>query len=66
MLDPASAPGTGKPEPGGMTTAELLLAARDVARKTGVVREIPAGIAMRGSGRPRPSSDVKMAEKEVH
>jgi agmatinase len=31
VLDPAFAPGTGTPEPGGMTTVELLLAARTVA-----------------------------------
>jgi agmatinase len=31
VLDPAFAPGTGTPEPGGMTTADLLLAARTVA-----------------------------------
>jgi agmatinase len=31
VLDPAFAPGTGTPEPGGMTTADLLLACRTVA-----------------------------------
>ncbi len=31
VLDPAFAPGTGTPEPGGMTSADLLLAARTVA-----------------------------------
>ena len=31
VLDPAFAPGTGTPEPGGMTTGELLWAARTVA-----------------------------------
>jgi agmatinase len=31
VLDPAFAPGTGTPEPGGMTTADLLRAARTVA-----------------------------------
>ena len=31
VLDPAFAPGTGTPEPGGMTTVELLLAARMLA-----------------------------------
>jgi agmatinase len=31
VLDPAFAPGTGTPEPGGMTTADLLWAARTVA-----------------------------------
>jgi agmatinase len=31
VLDPAHAPGTGTPEPGGMTSAELLWAAREAA-----------------------------------
>jgi agmatinase len=31
VLDPAFAPGTGTPEPGGMTTADLLLACREIA-----------------------------------
>jgi agmatinase len=37
VLDPAFAPGTGTPEPGGMTTAELLWAVREVAGQTEVV-----------------------------
>lgn len=37
VLDPAFAPGTGTPEPGGMTTSELLWAAREVARRLRVV-----------------------------
>jgi agmatinase len=37
VLDPAFAPGTGTPEPGGMTTAELLWAVREVARQTDVI-----------------------------
>jgi len=49
VLDPAFAPGTGTPEPGGMTTAELLLAVREVARQTEVigadmVEVIPTGV----------------------
>ncbi|MGH3085984.1 MAG: agmatinase [Rubrobacteraceae bacterium] len=32
VLDPAFAPGTGTPEPGGMTTRELLWAVREVAK----------------------------------
>lgn len=36
VLDPAFAPGTGTPEPGGMTSADLLWAAREVARRTRV------------------------------
>jgi agmatinase len=37
VLDPAFAPGTGTPEPGGMTTAELLWACRTVAAELDVV-----------------------------
>jgi len=37
VLDPAFAPGTGTPEPGGMTTAELLWAVREVATQLDVV-----------------------------
>jgi agmatinase len=49
VLDPAFAPGTGTPEPGGMTTAELLWAAREVADKVEVVgadlvEVIPIGV----------------------
>jgi agmatinase len=49
VLDPAFAPGTGTPEPGGMTTAELLWAVREVARRIEVigvdlVEVIPTGV----------------------
>jgi len=49
VLDPAFAPGTGTPEPGGMTTAELLWAVREVARRTemigaDMVEVIPTGV----------------------
>ncbi len=49
VLDPAFAPGTGTPEPGGMTSADLLLAARTVAaglRLVGadVVEVIPTAV----------------------
>jgi agmatinase len=37
VLDPAFAPGTGTPEPGGMTTADLLRAARTVAAELELV-----------------------------
>jgi agmatinase len=37
VLDPAYAPGTGTPEPGGMTSADLLWAARTVAAGTDLV-----------------------------
>ncbi len=37
VLDPAFAPGTGTPEPGGMTTADLLWACRESARRLELV-----------------------------
>ena len=37
VLDPAFAPGTGTPEPGGMTSLELLGAVREIARRLDVV-----------------------------
>jgi agmatinase len=37
VLDPAFAPGTGTPEPGGMTSGELLFAVRKVAEATRLV-----------------------------
>ena len=37
VLDPAFAPGTGTPEPGGLTTVELLWAAREAASRLDVV-----------------------------
>jgi agmatinase len=36
VLDPAYAPGTGTPEPGGLTARELLYAVREVALRTEV------------------------------
>jgi agmatinase len=49
VLDPAFAPGTGTPEPGGMTTAELLWAVREVTLRLEVVgadlvEVIPTGV----------------------
>ena len=49
VLDPAFAPGTGTPEPGGMTTGELLWACRTVAAEVGlvgadVVEVCPSGV----------------------
>src|SRR3712207_4951202 len=49
VLDPAFAPGTGTPEPGGMSTTELLWAVREVARRVEVigadlVEVIPTGV----------------------
>ena len=37
VLDPAFAPGTGTPEPGGMTSADLLRACRELATRLDVV-----------------------------
>jgi arginase family enzyme len=37
VLDPAFAPGTGTPEPGGLTSTELLWACRAVAERTELV-----------------------------
>jgi agmatinase len=37
VLDPAFAPGTGTPEPGGLRSDELLTAVRDLARKLDVI-----------------------------
>ena len=51
VLDPAFAPGTGTPEPGGMTTAELLWAVREVAVQLEV---IGADVIPTGAG----SSDI--------
>ncbi len=49
VLDPAFAPGTGTPEPGGMTSADLLWAVREVATHVelvggDVVEVLPSGI----------------------
>jgi agmatinase len=49
VLDPAYAPGTGTPEPGGMTTGDLLWACREVAFKVeligaDVVEVIPTAV----------------------
>jgi len=49
VLDPAFAPGTGTPEPGGMTSADLLRACRELAARTrlvgaDVVEVLPAAI----------------------
>ena len=49
VLDPAFAPGTGTPEPGGMTTVDLLWAARTLASKlelvaADVVEVIPTAV----------------------
>ncbi len=50
VLDPAFAPGTGTPEPGGMTSADLLWACRELATRLrivgmDVVEVIPTAVA---------------------
>ncbi len=52
VLDPAFAPGTGTPEPGGMTSTDLLWALREIATKlpivgADVVEVIPSGVGSR-------------------
>jgi agmatinase len=52
VLDPAFAPGTGTPEPGGMTSADLLWAAREISRRlpvigADVVEVLPSAIGSR-------------------
>src|ERR671920_1677493 len=54
VLDPGFIPGTGTPEPGGMTPSELLLAVRTVATElelvgADVVEVIPAGVGTNDS-----------------
>ena len=49
VLDPAFAPGTGTPEPGGMTSADVLWAVREIASRSAlagadVVEVLPTGI----------------------
>jgi agmatinase len=49
VLDPAFAPGTGTPEPGGMTSVDLLWAVREVAARVAlaaadVVEVIPTAV----------------------
>lgn len=64
VLDPAFAPGTGTPEPGGMTSAELLWAAREVARRLSVVGADVVEVLPRG---PLGSGDITalVAERTV-
>ena len=57
VLDPAFAPGTGTPEPGGMTSGDLLWACREIASRVDligaerVVRETLTGVAVRAGER---------------
>ncbi len=58
VLDPAFAPGTGTPEPGGMTSLELLRACRELAERVEVVgrrgrRGLPDADRRRGHHRAR-------------
>ena len=54
VLDPAYAPGTGTPEPGGMTAVDLLWACREIAARTELVGMDVVEVAPRAIG----SSDV--------
>ena len=49
VLDPAFAPGTGTPEPGGMTSVDLLWACREIGSRVELVRD------GRRRGRSRPA-----------
>jgi agmatinase len=62
VLDPAFAPGTGTPEPPGLTNRELLSAIRRICHATPVIGmarraifEGLTGIAMRRAGLPAPA-----------
>jgi agmatinase len=61
VLDPAFAPGTGTPEPGGMSSAELLWACRAVSERVELVGADVVEVAPRhgdvGHHRPRGGSD---------
>jgi agmatinase len=50
VLDPAFAPGTGTPEPGGMTSAELLWACRTIAARLEIVGADVVEVAPSGVG----------------
>ena len=54
VLDPAYAPGTGTPEPGGMTAVDLLWACREIAARTELVGMDVVEVAPRAIG----SSDI--------
>ena len=62
VLDPAFAPGTGTPEPGGMTSADLLWACREIASRLelvgmDVVEVIPTGVGFDRHHRARRRAD---------
>ncbi len=50
VLDPAYAPGTGTPEPGGMTSAELLWACRELCSKLEIAGADVVEVIPRGGG----------------
>lgn len=64
VLDPAFAPGTGTPEPGGMTSADLLWAAREISRRLPIVGADVVEVLPRG---PLGSGDITalVAERTV-
>ena len=62
VLDPAFAPGTGTPEPGGMTSVDLLWAVREIAAQVelvgaDVVEVLPTGDRLGGYHRARRRAD---------
>jgi agmatinase len=63
VLDPAFAPGTGTPEPGGMTSSELLWAVREISRQVDLVGADVVEVIATGVG----SSDITalVAERTV-
>lgn len=63
VLDPAFAPGTGTPEPGGMTSADLLWAVREIGRRVEIVGADVVEVIATGVG----SADITalVAERTV-
>jgi agmatinase len=63
VLDPAFAPGTGTPEPGGMTSSELLWAVREISRQVELVGADVVEVIATGVG----SADITalVAERTV-
>jgi agmatinase len=63
VLDPAFAPGTGTPEPGGMTSTQLLWAVREIARQVDLVGADVVEVIATGVG----SADITalVAERTV-
>lgn len=63
VLDPAFAPGTGTPEPGGMTSGQLLWAAREISRRAELVGADVVEVIATGVG----SADITalVAERTV-